>query len=95
MFSLTASKILIPIVCIKSVITLHKSRVGPKGQITIPKELREKYHLKEGEEVLILPSDDGILVKHPKAVLRGSLKGKLDVKGIEDDVKELRLQWRL
>ncbi len=76
-------------------ITLHKSRVGPKGQITIPKELRDKYHLKEGEEVLVLPSDDGILVKHSKANVRGSLKGKLDVKGIESDVKELRLQWRV
>lgn len=74
---------------------IHKSRVGPKGQITIPKELRDKHHLKEGEEVLILSSDEGILVKHSKANLRGSLKGKLDVKGIENDVKELRLQWRL
>ncbi len=73
----------------------HKSRVGPKGQITIPKELRDIYHLKEGEEVLILSSDDGILVKHTKANLRGFLKGMLDVKGIEDDVKELRLKWRL
>ncbi len=76
-------------------ITFHKSRVGPKGQITIPKELRDRYHLKEGEEVMILPSEEGILVKHPKATLRGYLKGKLNVKGIESDVKELRSQWRL
>jgi AbrB family looped-hinge helix DNA binding protein len=76
-------------------ISLHKSRVGPKGQITIPKELRDRYHLMEGEEVIIIPSEDGILIKHPKAALRGSLKGKLDLKGIENDVRKLRSQWRL
>ncbi len=76
-------------------IIIRKSKVGPKGQITIPKELRDRYHLKEGEEVLILPSDNGILVKHSKTTIRGSLKGKLDVKGIENYVKELRLRWRL
>lgn len=78
-----------------SMITLHKSKVGPKGQITIPKELRDRYHFREGEEVIILPSDDGIIIKHSKATLRGCLKGKIDVKGIENDVKALRSRWRL
>jgi AbrB family looped-hinge helix DNA binding protein len=76
-------------------ITLHKTRVGPKGQITIPKELRDMYHLREGEEVLILPSDDGILIKHTKVILRGYLKGKINAKSIENDVKTLRSRWRL
>jgi AbrB family looped-hinge helix DNA binding protein len=76
-------------------ITLHKTRVGPKGQITIPKELRDMYHLREGEEVLILPSDDGIIIKHSKVILRGYLKGKINAKSIENDVKTLRSRWRL
>lgn len=76
-------------------ISSHKSRVGPKGQITIPKELRDKYHFKEGEEVIILASNEGILVKHPKTTLRGILKGKIDVKGMESDIRKLRLKWRL
>jgi AbrB family looped-hinge helix DNA binding protein len=41
-----------------------KSVVGPKGQITIPKELREKYHLLQGEEVLLVAQQDGVLLKH-------------------------------
>ena len=29
-------------------------RVGPKGQITIPKEAREMFNIKEGETLLVL-----------------------------------------
>lgn len=72
-----------------------RSTVGPKGQVTIPKELRERYHLLEGEEVLILPSTEGVLVKHPPGSLRGRLRGKIDLKGLEADIKEIRGQWRL
>jgi AbrB family looped-hinge helix DNA binding protein len=38
-------------------------RVGDKGQILIPKVLREKYGVREGEQVLIEPRDEGILVR--------------------------------
>jgi AbrB family looped-hinge helix DNA binding protein len=69
--------------------------VGPKGQITLPKELRERYHMLAGEPVLLVPEDEGILVKHPQTLVRGRLRGKLDLKGIEADVKRLREQWRL
>ena len=29
-------------------------KVGPKGQITIPKEAREMFDIKEGESLLVL-----------------------------------------
>ena len=29
-------------------------RVGPKGQITIPKEAREMFDIKEGETIMVL-----------------------------------------
>ena len=69
-----------------------RSTVGPKGQITIPKELRDKYHMHEGEEVVLLAGEEGVLVKHPTASLRGRLKGKLDLKGFEEGVKKIRQQ---
>ena len=72
-----------------------KSVVGPKGQITIPKELREKYHLHEGEEVILLPGEEGVMIKHPSSTLRGRLRGRIDIKGFESDLKELRKQWKL
>jgi AbrB family looped-hinge helix DNA binding protein len=39
------------------------TRVTEKGQTTIPKELREKYDLDPGDEVIWLETDDGIVVK--------------------------------
>jgi AbrB family looped-hinge helix DNA binding protein len=73
----------------------QKSVVGPKGQITIPKELRERYHLLQGEEVVLVAQRDGVLLKHGGAPLRGWLRGKLDTDGLEDDVRKLRQEWTL
>lgn len=39
------------------------TRVTEKGQATIPKELREKYDLEPGDEVIWMDTDDGIVVK--------------------------------
>jgi len=72
-----------------------RSTVGPKGQVTIPKELRDEFHLLEGEDVLVVASADGVLIKHPPNSLRGRLKGKMNIQGFEEEVKQLRKQWRL
>ncbi len=69
--------------------------VSSKGQITLPKDLREKYHLKEGETVAILDGSEGILIKHGRASLRGLLKGRIDSKGFEADLRKLRKEWSL
>lgn len=61
----------------------------------MPKELRDKYHLKEGEAALILDAGEGILVKHGRASLRGLLRGKIDVEGFEEDLRKLRKEWSL
>ena len=74
---------------------VNRSTVGPKGQITIPKELRERYHLHEGEEVILVPSEEGVIVRHPSSSLRGSLRGKIDLKGFQKDLHEMRKQWKL
>jgi len=39
------------------------TRVTEKGQATIPHELREKYDLEPGDEVVWLDTDEGIVVK--------------------------------
>ena len=41
----------------------QSTRVTEKGQATIPKELREKYNLEPGDEVVWIDSDEGIVVK--------------------------------
>ncbi len=68
----------------------HSVTVSSKGQITLPKEYREGYHLLEGEEVLMLPVSERILIRHNNTTLRGMLKGKIDLKGFEEDIRALR-----
>lgn len=57
------------------------TRITRKGQVTIPKELREEYGLEEGDELLWKPSEDGITVR--KAT-RSAGRGML----VDDDVPE-------
>ncbi len=39
------------------------TRVTEKGQATIPKEIRDRYDLEPGDEVVWIDTDDGIIVK--------------------------------
>ncbi len=61
-------------------------KVGPKGQIIIPKVLREAYGIKEGGYVIIEPYDDKLVIRgveDPRDVIkwikerRKKLKGKM------------------
>ncbi|OFX15151.1 hypothetical protein A3K71_02880 [archaeon RBG_16_50_20] len=40
----------------------HRSRVGPKGQVVILKELRDKYGIREGRLVEQVPTSRGLLL---------------------------------
>lgn len=71
------------------------AKISSKGQVTLPKEIREKYHLKEGEEAMILQTNEGILIKHKRVALRGMLSGKMDIKGFEKELEKLRREWTL
>ena len=40
----------------------HRSKVGPKGQVVVVKELREKYGMKEGGVVEQVSTERGVLL---------------------------------
>lgn len=69
--------------------------VSSKGQITLPKELRERHHLQEGATVLILETKEGVLIRAGRRTLRGLLKGHIDPGKAEKAVRSLREEWRL
>jgi AbrB family looped-hinge helix DNA binding protein len=69
--------------------------INSKGQITLPKEYRDKFHFLEGEEILMIPTKEGILIKSKTAHLRGISKGKIDIKGFEEDIKTLRKEHKI
>ena len=50
-------------------------KVGPKGQIVIPKVFREAYGIKEGGEVIVEPTERGLVImpKKSKEELIGEL----------------------
>jgi AbrB family looped-hinge helix DNA binding protein len=59
------------------------TRITRKGQVTIPKELREEFGLEEGDEVAWEKTDDGIVVrKATQSAGRGML--------VDDDVPEAK-----
>jgi len=43
--------------------TEYVADIRERGEITIPKELREKYHLTQKTEVKLIPKVEGILIK--------------------------------
>ena len=81
-------------------------KVGPKGQIVIPKVFREAYGIKEGGEVIVEPKENELVIKrapdteellkklreyHKKR--RGKKPARLeDLKGVslEDEFDEVR-----
>ena len=67
-----------------------------KGQITIPESLREQYELHDGESILLIPVENGIIVKRvcDMKSLRGSMK-EIDVEKASKFIKKLRSEWRV
>lgn len=43
----------------------ERRKVGERGQITLPKELREKFDISGGDEVLVQEDDGRITVEKP------------------------------
>ena len=78
---------------------LYKAKISSKGQIVIPKKIREQLKLKEGDEVLIYLIEDGIVIKKKKKAnlkeLRGILADKIVFKEAAKTLEELRREWRL
>jgi AbrB family looped-hinge helix DNA binding protein len=73
----------------------HSVTISSKGQVTLPKTLRERHHLIEGEIALVLDSPEGILIRHGRSSLRGMLKGRLDTASLGKGLAELRKEWSL
>ncbi len=45
-----------------------KVKVGPKGQIIIPKVLRKKYGIREYDQVLLELREDEIAIRGPRSI---------------------------
>lgn len=73
-------------------------KVTSKGQITIPKELREQFHILEGETAVMIPLPEGIMIKHelnPMRKLRGIMRHEIDLEKASQFIQKMRREWRL
>lgn len=69
-------------------------RVSKRGQITIPKPLRDRYGLHPGVEVEVIPTDNGLLIRKDTAAQHpvDRLSGILDGSGsdVDEYIEEIR-----
>ena len=64
---------------------LFKVKISVKGQLVIPKNIRNAYGFRYGDAVLLIPREDGLLIK--KHEVKGkSLRGLL--KNMEVNMEE-------
>ena len=73
---------------------IFEVKITSKGQMVIPKALREKYNLKKGVRAKIIETKDGILLKAslegPWTGLRGMMKKDWKDQDLDQLIKEAR-----
>lgn len=71
------------------------ARMGRRGQITLPRDVRERLHLSEGQRIAFVIKGDEVTLQPLIATLR-NLRGSVQVSGPQDfdevrqAVKEMR-----
>jgi len=74
---------------------MELARITSKGQITIPKEIRNKLNLKEGDKVIFIEEGERIIFTTSSMValreIQEGMNGEAEKQGIEseEDVNEL------
>ena len=74
-------------------------RVNPKGQVTLPREIRRKLKIKTGDQMAVILDGEQIVIKpitHTLLDLRGRVRvsGKQDFDAIRQQVMRKHTQKR-
>ena len=74
---------------------MELARISSKGQITIPKEVRKKLNLKEGDKVLFVEEDGKVVIANASYIafkeIQQAMQGEAERQGLtsEEDVNKL------
>ena len=69
--------------------TIDISKVGERGQIVIPKDIRKKLHIQQGEKFLVISHDEDIIFR--------PLKKMESLEQIEEDIIDMQIaaqRWK-
>ena len=73
---------------------IYEAKITSKGQMVIPKPLREKYNLDRGQKAKIIITKDGLLIKPslegPWTGLRGMMREELSTVDIDRLILEAK-----
>ena len=75
---------------------IKNSKISTKGQLTIPKEFRDKLNLHSEDEVILYIKDDRMIVKPKVAhlgMLRGLLRKEIDIDKAHEFIQSERKKW--
>lgn len=61
-------------------------RIQEKGQVTIPRQIREKFNLKRGDLVVFVETESGVMVKPAPVVVTADKRA--EVKAIVHSIRE-------
>ena len=66
--------------------------VTKKGQVTIPVELRRKFHIEESSRVQIIEKNDDIVIKKCPSILdlAGASAGKANIEELKKELDQMR-----
>ena len=79
---------------------MELAKVTSKGQITIPKSIRDMLNIKDGSKIIFLQKDNDIIIKNSAMIalekIQKAFEGEAERLGLEteDDVVQLIKEYR-
>lgn len=69
------------------------TRIGPKGQLVIPKELREKHGMTAGATVFFEDREGAVEILAPVRLTEVCGTFQVDLKQVKRELKKERSEW--
>ena len=72
---------------------MNIGKMSKKGQIVIPKEIREKFGIKPGDAVIFRIQDDKVIIEKIQEKMSEILKNSKQIEKSLDFQRKLREEW--
>ena len=70
--------------------TIDVTKVSDKGQVVIPKEIRDRLHLSPGTKLIVVATEDAVVLQRIEAVA-----GRMRMKDIMEIAKAITDRFKL